>query len=84
MAEVQIYVTDYCPYCVRAKMLLDRKGVRYTSIDVSKDPKKRAWLVEATGRTTVPQLFIGGKPIGGCDDLYALERAGTLDSLLAS
>jgi glutaredoxin 3 len=83
MADVQVYTTDYCPYCVRAVGLLKRKGVTFTEIDVTHDPAKRAWLREATGQRTVPQIFINGRPIGGSDDLYALERAGRLDALLA-
>ncbi len=84
MADVQIYVTDWCPYCVRAKGLLQRKGVAYTEHNVEHDPEKRAWLVEATGgRRTVPQIFIDGTSIGGSDDLHALDRSGELDRLLA-
>lgn len=82
MAQVEIYITDYCPYCTRAKMLLKKKQVPFTEIDVTDDPAKRAWLVDTTGRRTVPQIFINKKPVGGCDDLYALERAGELDLLL--
>lgn len=83
MADVQVYVTSYCPYCVRAKALLDRKKVPFTEINVEDDPGKRAWLVEATGgRRTVPQIFIDGKAVGGSDDLHDLERTGELDKLL--
>lgn len=82
MADVTIYVTGYCPYCHRAKALLDRKGVAYTAIDVSNDREKRAWLTEVTGQHTVPQTFINGRPVGGCDDLHALDRRGELDRLL--
>ncbi len=82
-ATVELYTTNYCPYCVRAKMLLERKGVAYTEIDVSDDDNARAELVKKSGgRRTVPQIFIGGEGIGGCDDLYALDAAGKLDSLL--
>lgn len=84
MAEVVIYTTPYCPYCVRAKQLLARKGTAYTEVDVSDDPEQRALLVRRTGQRTVPQIFINEQPIGGCDDLHALERAGRLDPLLAS
>lgn len=84
MADVQIYVTTYCPYCVRAKALLKRKNVAFQEIDVSDDPARRSWLVEATRQRTVPQIFINGASIGGCDDLYALDRAGKLDPLLAA
>ncbi len=82
MADVKVYVTDYCPYCTRAKGLLTRKGVPFTEIDVSNDHEKRMWLVETTGRRTVPQIFINDQPVGGSDDLHALERSGELDKLL--
>ncbi|MFO0562976.1 MAG: glutaredoxin 3 [Polyangiales bacterium] len=81
-AEVIVYVTDYCPYCTRAKGLLKRKGVAFTEIDVSNDPEKRAWLLEKTGQRTVPQIFIDGVSVGGSDDIHALDRAGKLDPLL--
>ncbi|MDX2023169.1 MAG: glutaredoxin 3 [Deltaproteobacteria bacterium] len=83
LADVQMYKTSYCPYCVRAAALLKRKGVAYKEIDVSNDDSTRAWLVEATGQRTVPQIFINGRSVGGCDELHALERAGRLDALLA-
>lgn len=84
-ANVEIYVTQTCPYCVRAKELLKRKGVAYQEIDVSHDDALRADLVKkADGRRTVPQIFINGKGIGGSDDLYALEKDGKLDALLAA
>ncbi len=82
MADVKVYVTDYCPYCTRAKGLLKRKGVAFTEIDVSDDPETRAWLVSTTGMRTVPQIFIDGKSVGGSDDIHALDRAGELDKLL--
>lgn len=82
MADVQVYVTTYCPYCVRAKGLLNRKKVAFTEVNVDDDPAKRAWLVEATGQRTVPQIFIDGKSVGGSDDLHDLERRGELDKLL--
>lgn len=82
MADVQIYVTNYCPYCTRAKALLQRKGVAFQEFDVEGDSEKRAWLVKATGQRTVPQIFIDGRSVGGCDDLHALDRAGDLDRLL--
>lgn len=81
-AKVVVYVTEYCPYCVQAKALLDKKGVSYETVDVSGDNAKRAWLAQATGRRTVPQIFINDRPVGGCDDLYALERGGKLDPML--
>jgi glutaredoxin 3 len=84
MTEIEIYTTRVCPYCVRAKRLFDKKGVTYREIDVSDDPQLRDAMVErAGGRRTVPQIFIGGKHVGGCDDLYALDSAGGLDPLLA-
>jgi glutaredoxin 3 len=79
---VQVYVTTYCPYCVRAKSLLDKRGIPYETIDVGGDDAKRQWLVDVTGRRTVPQIFIDGKAIGGCDDLYDLDRAGELMSMV--
>ncbi len=81
-AAVDVYVTTYCPYCVTAKMLLKKKGVAFKEHDVTRDPAKRAWLVEATGRKTVPQIFINGRPVGGSDDLHALDKRGELDALL--
>ncbi|MFO0998404.1 MAG: glutaredoxin 3 [Alphaproteobacteria bacterium] len=83
MAEVEIYTTMLCPYCHRAKALLDRKGIRYKEIDVSYDPDgRKAMSARAEGRTTVPQIFIDGQPIGGSDELVALEDEGKLDRLL--
>lgn len=82
MADVQIYVTTYCPYCVRAKALLQRKGVPFKEVNVDSDPAKRAWLREETGQRTVPQIFIDGRSVGGCDDLHALDHDGELDRLL--
>lgn len=83
MATVTIYTTKICPYCVRAKMLLQRKGAAYEEIDVSHDHAQRMDLMARTGQRTVPQIFINGQHIGGCDDLYALDRQGALDPLLA-
>lgn len=84
MAKVELYTTNYCPYCMRAKALLDTKGVNFEEIDVTEDPGLRAKMVElAGGRRSVPEIFINGKIIGGCDELYALERSGQLDQLLA-
>ncbi|MDX2166587.1 MAG: glutaredoxin 3 [Deltaproteobacteria bacterium] len=82
MAEVVIYTTSSCPYCVQAKRLLDRKGVPYTEIDVSGDAEKRAEVMRASGRRTVPQIFIAEQSIGGFDELYELEKSGRLDGLL--
>lgn len=84
MAKVDVYTTDYCPYCVRAKQLLTVKGVDFNEIDVSGDDNARIELVQkAQGRRTVPQIFINDKPIGGFDDMNALEMSGELDALLA-
>jgi glutaredoxin 3 len=83
MADVKIYTTTYCPYCVRAKALLSKKGVAFTEIDVTNDAEKRDWLVKETGQRTVPQVFINGASVGGSDDLYALDRAGKLDGMLS-
>ena len=84
MAKVVIYTTTICPYCVRAKMLFQRKGVSYEEIDVSRDNDLRLKLMQQTKQRTVPQIFINEQHIGGCDDLYALERQGALDPLLAN
>jgi len=84
VAKVEVYSTQYCPFCVRAKALLKGKGVAFTEIDVSNDPLLREKMVElAGGRRTVPEIFINGKIIGGFDELYALEMAGKLDQMLA-
>ncbi|APX61935.1 MULTISPECIES: glutaredoxin 3 [Acinetobacter] len=84
MAEVIIYSTTVCPYCVRAKQLLERKGVEYKEINLSKeDPQVRLDLMQRTNHRTVPQIFINEQFIGGFDQLYALEREGKLDELLA-
>ncbi len=83
MSKIQIYTTPICPYCVRAKSLLKKKGAPYEEIDVFMDCDARAEMEsKANGRRSVPQIFIGETHIGGCDDLYALERAGELDPLL--
>jgi len=80
--SVKIYTTPYCPYCVRAKRLLERKGVPYEEIDVANDDEARVALEERTGRRTVPQIFIGEEHVGGSDDLHALEQEGKLDGML--
>ncbi|KQM98136.1 MULTISPECIES: glutaredoxin 3 [unclassified Sphingomonas] len=85
MATILIYTKAFCPYCVRAKRLLDEKGAAYDEIDISMGGAKRQeMLARSNGRTTVPQIFIGDTHVGGSDDLAALERAGKLDPLLAS
>lgn len=83
MKAVEIYTTRTCPYCVAAKGLLTQKGVAFTDIDVGGDPALRAKMTQRAGRTSVPQIFIAGSHIGGCDDLHALERSGKLDAMLA-
>ena len=83
MSAVEIYTTPFCPFCVRAKGLLDRKGVAYREIDVFRDPSARKEMSKrAEGRRTVPQIFIGGVGVGGSDELHALEREGALDRML--
>ena len=82
MSEVIVYSSDYCPYCSRAKHLLASKSVAFEEIKVDGKPQLRAEMTKKAGRTSVPQIWIGEKHIGGCDDLYALERAGKLDALL--
>ena len=84
MAAIDIYTVRYCPYCQDAKELLGRKGVTFHEIDVTgrRDVRKEM-VARAHGRSTYPQIFIGTTHVGGCDDLYALEEAGKLDSLLA-
>jgi glutaredoxin 3 len=82
IANVKVYTTRICPYCIQAKALLRKRDVPFEEIDVSGDDAKRAWLVETTGRRTVPQIFIDGKPIGGSDELHALDASGELATLL--
>jgi glutaredoxin 3 len=82
-AHVKIYTRRWCGYCSAAERLLEQKGVAYEEIDTTGDRETRALLVDQTGRTTVPQIFIDGRSIGGYDELRALERAGQLDGLLA-
>ena len=82
--RVVVYTTTYCPYCDRAKALLKHKGIAFREVDVSDNAGKRKWLVDTTGRRTVPQIFIDDQDIGGSDDLRALERSGELDRLLAA
>jgi glutaredoxin 3 len=82
MPSVRIYSKEQCPYCVRAKALLDRKGIAYEEIDAEHDDALRAWLVEATGQRTVPQIFVGDRSLGGFSDIDALDRQGKLDAIL--
>jgi glutaredoxin 3 len=81
-AKVILYGTDWCDYCARARRLLDAKGVAYEDIDVDLVPGARAEMQHKSGRSTVPQIFINEQPIGGCDELHALDESGRLDSLL--
>ncbi len=84
MAEIEIYSTKICPYCVRAKRLLDKKNARYREIDVTDDePEMMRMIKRSGGRQTVPQIFIDGVHVGGCDDLHALDAAGKLDPMLS-
>jgi glutaredoxin 3 len=83
MSQIEIYTTPFCPYCTAAKKLLAEKGAAFSEIDVSRDDALRDIMMErAGGRRTVPQIFIGAEHVGGCDDLYALDKAGGLDRLL--
>jgi glutaredoxin 3 len=82
MNDVKIYTTRVCPYCVAAKRLLSARSIPYEEVDVTGDDAKRAWLVEATGRRTVPQIFIRGEAVGGYDDLAALDKSGALAAKL--
>lgn len=85
MARIEIYTTPTCPYCIAAKKLLTQKGAAFEEISVAGDPERRQRMsVRAGGRTTVPQIFIDDRHIGGCDDLYALDSRGELDPLLAA
>jgi len=83
MPMITIYTTPICPYCARAKALLKKKGAEFEEIDVYMDSDLRAEMEQKSGRRTVPQIFIGERHVGGCDDLYALEAKGGLDPLLA-
>lgn len=83
-ATVEIYTKPTCPYCIRAKELLRTKNVAFTEIDILAHPERRDEMIDrAQGRTTVPQIFINGRGVGGCDDIHALDAKGALDPLLA-
>ena len=85
MALVQIYTTSYCPFCVRAKLLLKQKGVDYEELDVTSDEELREKMIDLSGgRRTVPEIFINGKIVGGYEELKALDDAGELDQLLSA
>lgn len=83
MADVTLYSTGWCPFCVRAKRLLAGKNARVHEIDVDREPDARREMMARSGRRTVPQIWIGDRHVGGCDELFALERTGELDDLLA-
>ncbi|PHZ84305.1 glutaredoxin 3 [Paremcibacter congregatus] len=84
MSKVTIYTKMMCPYCVDAKLLLTEKGQAFDEIDIGRNPDQRPVMIDrASGGHTVPQIFIGDTHVGGCDELYALERAGKLDAMLA-
>ncbi|MFT5702798.1 MAG: glutaredoxin 3 [Rickettsiales bacterium] len=82
MSKIIIYTTDYCPYCVRAKSLLTKKKVAFEEIKITNDATREEMIVKSDGKRTVPQIFIGAKHIGGCDELYALDSQNKLDELL--
>lgn len=82
MTKIDIYSTLFCPYCIRAKKLLDEKGVEYNEIRVDVDTARRKEMMDLSGRTSVPQIFINDEHIGGCDDLYHLDGQGGLDAKL--
>ena len=85
MAKVEIYSSMFCGYCHRAKQLLKQRGVAFTEIDVGADDKRRAEMIERSGgRRTIPQIFIDGRHVGGCEELYALDRQGGLEPLAGS
>jgi glutaredoxin 3 len=85
MPQIEIYTWTFCPYCVRAKALLDHKKLAYTEYAIDGDEEAREAMSRRTGgRRSLPQIFIDGRHVGGCSELYALERAGTLDVMLAS
>jgi glutaredoxin 3 len=84
MPLIRVYKTQTCPYCVAAMAFLDQRGIPYEAIDCSTDPKTRQWLVEATGRTTVPQIFVGDTAIGGYTDLRALDASGEFQRMLSA
>lgn len=83
MANITIYTSSFCPYCVQAKHLLDKKNIAFNEISIAKHPEKRAEMIQKSQRTTVPQIFNGDTHIGDCMEIYGLESAGKLDDLLA-
>ena len=83
MSDVVMYSTGHCPYCVRAKMLLKQKNVEFNDIRIDVEANRREEMVQRSGRTSVPQIFIGDFHVGGCDDLFTLEQQGQLDNKLS-
>ena len=81
-AEVIIYNIDFCPYCTRAKQLLESKGVKFKEINVTEEPREKRVMIEKSGRKTFPQIFIDGEHVGGFDDINALDRDGKLNKML--
>ncbi|ADB51521.1 glutaredoxin 3 [Conexibacter woesei] len=84
MAKITLYTTDFCPYCVRAKQLLEKRELAFEEINLARDPDGRAKLVELTGMMTFPQILVGSQPLGGYDQLAAADRSGELSALLAT
>ncbi len=82
MADIKMYVKGWCPFCRKAKSLLDAKSQTYTELDIDREPELREQMIAESGAFTVPQIFINGAAVGGCDDLFALEAQGKLDTLL--
>ncbi|WP_188636716.1 glutaredoxin 3 [Halopseudomonas pertucinogena] len=83
MTDITIYSSNYCPYCIRAKQLLGSKGLAFNEVVVDGQPDLRAEMARKAGRSSVPQIWINGTHVGGCDDLIALDRSGKLDTMLA-
>lgn len=84
MTDITLYSSNYCPFCIRAKQLLNSKGVKYNEISVDGQPDVRAKMARLAGRTSVPQIWINDTHVGGCDELIALDRSGKLDTMLAN
>lgn len=82
ISDICLYTTRFCPFCLQAKQLLDAKGLVYSEISVDDNPELRMEMINLSGRRTVPQIWVGETHVGGCDDLWALERSGQLDSLV--
>ncbi len=85
MTTIEMYSGDFCPYCMRAKSLLKKKGLEFTEYNVQTDPERRSEMLQRTaGARSIPQIFINDRHVGGCDELYALEKKGELDSWLSA